>query len=57
MRPCLHRDWNMAASSGEEKTRTGSRGETERKALRIEGGDIVGIGGWGQLEGVSGAKD
>jgi hypothetical protein len=47
----------MAASSGEEKTRTGSRGETERKALRIEGGDIVGIGGWGQLEGVSGAKD
>jgi len=31
----------MAASSGEEKTRTGSRGDTERKALRMEGGDIL----------------
>lgn len=40
MRPCLQRDWKSAASSGLPKTRTGSRGLREMKALRIAGGDI-----------------
>jgi len=43
MRPCLQRDWKSAASSGVGKTRTGSRGVTERKALRRGGGDMLGV--------------
>jgi hypothetical protein len=44
MRPCLQRDWKSAASSGEEKTRTGSRGAREMNALMMAGGDIVVVG-------------
>jgi hypothetical protein len=48
MRPCLQRDWKRAASSGLEKTSTGSSGWSEMKALMMEGGMV----GGGLLEGV-----
>jgi hypothetical protein len=46
----------MAASSEEAKTRTGSRGDTERKALtRLGAGDIFATGSRENLGGVRGA--
>lgn len=41
MRPCLQRDWKREASEAEGKTRTGSRGWTERKAERMGGKGIL----------------
>lgn len=43
IRPCLQRDWKSAASASVVKTRTGSRGVTERKAEIMAGGDMVGV--------------
>lgn len=46
MRPCLKCHWKFAASVELGKTKTGSRGWTDMKAVRIVGGMVVKWLGW-----------